>query len=314
MFDPDVERLLAAIAFKQAPPLEQLTVADARLAYRQSCAAFALPALTLPSVEDRTGPDGRPLRIYRPVTGDAALPWLFYLHGGGWVLGGLDTHDAICRGLAQGSGCCVVTPDYPLAPEHPFPAALDSVLATLAWLRTQTSELRLRPDRMAIGGDSAGANLAASCCLILQDAQLGDASLGAPRLQLLFYPATDLRATTDSYARVNSRVPLTGERMRWFIRHALRDPADALDWRASPLLAPSLAGLPPCLLITAGHDPLRDEGIAYAQRLEREGGRVTLLHLADQIHGFLTLGRALPRAARVLQQAAVELAVELALA
>ncbi|WP_428392130.1 alpha/beta hydrolase [Lichenicoccus sp.] len=308
MFDPDVERLLAAIAFRQAPPLEQLSVAEARLAYQQSCAAFALPAPTLPSVEDLPGPDGCALRIYRPVVGDASLPWLFYLHGGGWVMGGLDTHDAVCRNLAHGSGCCVIAPDYPLAPEHPFPAALDSVLATLAWLRTQADTLRLRPDRMAIGGDSAGANLAASCCLILRDT-----GLEAPRLQLLFYPATDLRATSDSYARVNSRVPLTGDRMRWFIRHTLRDPADALDWRASPLLAPSLAGLPPCLLVTAGHDPLRDEGIAYAQRLEHEGGRVTLLHLADQIHGFLTLGRALPRAARVLQQAAQELASQLAL-
>jgi acetyl esterase len=303
MFDPDVDRLLAAIALKQAPPLEQLDTETARQMYRESCAAFSLPPVALPAVEDHTAPDGSAVRIYRPVVDEVALPWLFYLHGGGWVLGGLDTHDSICRTLARDSGRCVVALDYPLAPEHPFPAALDSALSAIAWIRADPALFGIDPQRMAIGGDSAGAALAASCCLVLRET-----GLPLPRLQLLFYPATDLTASSESYARITSLVPLTASRMRWFLDRYLRDPEQALNWRASPLRAASLAGLPPAFLVTAGHDPLRDEGIAYGQRLEQEGVRTVHLHLGDQIHGFLTLGRALRRAGPVLEQAAHELA------
>lgn len=302
MFDPDVDRLLAAIALKQAPPLESLDVPTARGMFRESCAAFSLPSVALAQVEDRVAPGGAALRVYRPVAGEAGRPWLLYLHGGGWVLGDLDTHDPICRTLAQDSGRCVIALDYPLAPERPFPAALDSVLSAIRWITANPGLFGIDPVRMAIGGDSAGGALAASACIALREA-----GLPLPAFQLLFYPATDLTASSDSYGQITSTVPLTGSRMRWFLAHYLHDPDDALDWRASPLLATSLAGLPPAFVVTAGHDPLRDEGIAYAHRLERERVRVTHLHMGDQIHGFLTLGRALRRAVPVLEQAAREL-------
>ena len=295
-------RLLAALAQKQAPPLEQLEIGEARRQYRLSCSGFGLPVVSLPSIEDRVTPDGHGIRIYRPVDGDADLPWILYLHGGGWVLGDLDTHDPVCRLLARDSGCCVIALDYPLAPEHPFPAGLDSAFAAIAWIRGNAASFHVDPERMAIGGDSAGACLAASCCLMLRDA-----GMPAPRLQLLFYPATDLAADTQSYRRVTSEVPLTAARMHWFLDRYIGSTGQRLDWRASPLRAPSLSHLPPAFIVTAGRDPLRDEGIAFAQRLEQEGTRVTHLHLADQIHGFLTLGRTLRRAAVVLQQAAREL-------
>ena len=211
------------------------------------------------------------------------------------MIGGLDTHDGVCRALALQSGCMVVALDYPLAPEHPFPAALDSVIETIGWLRASAPALGFDPQRLAIGGDSAGANLAAVACLMLRDA-----GAARPVLQLLFYPATDLRAVSASYGRVTEGVLLTAARSRWFLQHYLSDFAQANDRRASPLLAPSLADLPPAWVLTVGHDPLRDEGIAYARRLEECGVPVTHLHLSDQIHGLLTLGRALPQAAVVI--------------
>ena len=302
MFDPDVERLLSAIALRRAPPLEQLGIEAAREEFRKTCASLGLPRVELPSVEDHTAPDGLGVRVYRPIEDDADQPWLLYLHGGGWVLGDLDTHDPLCRTLAKASGCCVVALDYPLAPEHPFPDALNNAIDAIAWIHARADLFRLDPMRMSIGGDSAGATLAISCCLTLRNT-----GVTAPLLQLLFYPATDLTASSESYARITDTVPLTASRMHWFLQQYLSDPAQALDWRASPLLAPSLAGLPPAFVVTAGHDPLRDEGIAYARRLEGEGVRVTHLHLGDQIHGFLTLGRVLRRATPVLEQAGREL-------
>ena len=280
-----------------------MTPLEARTAYRQSCAALALAPDRPVATEDHRTADGVPVRVYRPATDAVLAPCLLYLHGGGWVIGDLETHDGICRTLALEAGCAVVALDYPLAPEHPFPAAIDSVLATVAWLHRDGASIGIDATRLAIGGDSAGANLATVACLLLRDR--GEA---LPLMQLLFYPATDLRAQSGSYARITDGVPLTAARSRWFVRHYLQDLQHAQDWRASPLLAPSLAGLPPAWLLTVGHDPLRDEGIAYAHRLEEAGVVVAHLHVSDQIHGLLTLGRALPQAAPVLRQAAAVLA------
>nr|WP_321986806.1 alpha/beta hydrolase [uncultured Lichenicoccus sp.] len=288
------------LAVRPATPLERQTVGEARDAYRQSCASLGLrPAAEL-VVEAHASGSGLPLRLYRPLAeADGALPaCLLYLHGGGWVIGDLDTHDGICRTLALRSGCLVVSLDYPLAPEHPFPAAIEGVVETIGWLRDAAPALGFDPLRFAIGGDSAGANLATVACLLLREA--GEPM---PVLQLLFYPATDLRAGSGSYARVTEGVLLTAARSRWFLQHYLSEPGQTQDWRASPLLAPSLAGLPPAWILTVGHDPLRDEGTAYAKRLEEAGVVIAHLHLSDQIHGLLTLGRALPQAAVVLEQA-----------
>ncbi len=288
--------------------MERLTPDEARGAYRQSCAALGLsPAGGGLATQDLATGQGLRLRLYRPTAepqAQAGLPGcLLFLHGGGWVIGDLDTHDGICRALALRSGCMVAALDYPLAPEHPFPAAVDSVMNSIGWLMETASALGFDPRRFAIGGDSAGANLAAVACLLLRDA-----GAAMPVMQLLFYPATDLRAVSVSYERITDGVLLTASRSRWFLQHYLQEPGRAEDWRASPLLAPSLADLPPAWILTVGHDPLRDEGIAYARRLEDSGVPVAHLHLSDQIHGLLTLGRALPQASVVLEQAACALA------
>ena len=297
---------MAMLALRSATPLELVTPDEARSAYRQTCTALAASPAGALRVEDRSTDGGVPIRFYQPhgkPEAGAGLPaCLLFLHGGGWVIGDLDTHDGICRALALRSGCVVAALAYPLAPEHPFPAAIDSVVAALGWLRASAPALGFDARHFAIGGDSAGANLATVACL-----QLRDAGMAMPVMQMLFYPATDLRATSGSYRRITEGVLLTAARSRWFVQHYLRDPARATDWRASPLLAPSLAGLPPAWILTVGHDPLRDEGIAYARRLEESGVAVTHLHLSDQIHGLLTLGRALPQAAMVINQAALAL-------
>nr|WP_246526733.1 alpha/beta hydrolase [Plastoroseomonas hellenica] len=229
-----------------------------------------------------------PLRLYRGVGTMPAevLPCLLYLHGGGWVFGDLDTHDGVCRRLANDARCCVVSVDYRLAPEHPFPAAIEDAAAALAWVARNAAELGIDGARIAVGGDSAGGNLAAVLALMGRDGSL-------PRsvFQALLYPATDLTMASGSYARITEGVPLTATTMRWFIDHYTPDPASRQDWRASPLRATSLAGLPPALVLSCGLDPLCDEARHYAERLAAEGVRVTALHLGDHIHGLLTMGR-----------------------
>jgi acetyl esterase len=209
-----------------------------------------------------------------------------YFHGGGWVIGDLDTHDGLCRALADGADCCVISVDYRLAPEHRFPTAAMDAIAAWRWVSEQASALGLDPARIAAGGDSAGGNLAAVVCLAARDE-----GLAAPAGQILFYPVTDLAAVHESYARVTSGVPLTAELMMWFRDLYLSDVAERHHWRASPLRAANLGGLPPAFVLTLGLDPLCDEGIAYARRLDQEGVQVTHLHLPNQVHGFLGMGR-----------------------
>ena len=214
------------------------------------------------------------------------------------MLGGLDSHDGICRRLANLAACRVVAVDYRLAPEHPFPAAVEDAVAALSWTAANAAALGVDPVRLAVGGDSAGGTLAAVLALMGRDA-----SAPASVFQLLFYPAVDLAARSGSYARATGGLPLTGETMRHFVDRYVPDAARRLDWRASPLRATTLAGTPPALVVTVGHDPLADEGRAYATRLEAEGVRVAALHLADQVHGILTMSRVIGAADDVLQYA-----------
>jgi acetyl esterase len=209
-----------------------------------------------------------------------------YYHGGGWVLGDLDTHDVVCRALADGGRCVVIAVDYRLAPEHVFPAAVDDAAAAFAWVAQQAAALGIDPARIAVGGDSAGANLAAVLCLMVRDG-----AHPMPAAQILVYPVTDLTGSHESYRRVTSGVPLTAELMYWFRDLYLPAEADQLDWRASPLRVGHLRGLPPAFVLTAGQDPLCDEGVAYARTLDRDGVQVAHLHLPNQVHGFLTMGR-----------------------
>jgi acetyl esterase len=287
--DPDAQRLLDLVREAGRPAFETLTPAQAREAYSAGRAVLQPPPAPVALVRDLTapGPAGPiRLRLYRGPAGEGPLPALVYMHGGGWVIGDIDSHDGVCRALALAAGCAVVSVDYRLAPEHPFPAAVDDSAAAYAWVVEQAAALGIDPARIAVGGDSAGGNLAAVLAIMGRDG-----TLPAPCHQLLFYPATDLAMPRYPGAREMHGFPLSDVTMRWFGAHYMRSEADRMNWRASPARASSLVGVAPAFVLTAGHDPLFDEGQAYARRLEREGVRVLYVDFADQIHGFLTMGR-----------------------
>jgi acetyl esterase len=289
--DPDTQMVLDMIRVAGRPPFETLSPAEAREAYAASRKVLQLPPEDVAESRDVSiaGPLGDiPLRLYRPA-GTAAverLPALVYYHGGGWLLGDLDSHDGVCRRFANAARCRVISVDYRMAPEHRFPAAVDDCAAATRWVVAQADTLGVDATKIAVGGDSAGGNLAAVMALMARDGDL-------PPLvfQLLIYPATDMMMTTVSSQGIGPGVPLTSATMKWFIDYYMRDAADARDWRASPLRATDLSGTAPALVLTCTHDPLCDEGIAYARRLEREGVRVVHLHFSDQIHGFMSMGR-----------------------
>lgn len=289
-----------------SPALGSLPPTEARRAYMASRRVFQPPPDPVDSIEDIVipGPGGDlPLRLYRGAPADAGpLPCLLFLHGGGWVLGNLESHEGICRRIAAGAGCCVVAVDYRLAPEHPFPAAIDDAMAAAHWITANAAERGIDPTRLAVGGDSAGGNLAAVIAIMARDG-----TVPPVMHQVLLYPVTDLRMTGDSYERVTSGVPLTANAMQYFIGHYAPRPADRNDWRASPMLATTLEDTAPALVLTCGHDPLCTEGQLYADRLEREGVPVAILHLSDQAHGILNLGKAIGAATVVLDFVAATL-------
>ena len=289
--DPDVENLLELARKAGRPPFEALTPEQARAAYAASWDVLQPPAAEVGSVRDVTiaGKAGDlRLRVYRGIGTQAGepLPCLVFLHGGGWVIGNLESHDRICRCLANRARICVVAVDYRLAPEHRYPAAVDDCVTALEWVAGNAGTLGVAPGRIGIGGDSAGGNLAAVLALMGRDGSAPPAMF-----QALLYPVVDLTAASASYRRVTSGVPLTAATMHYFIDHYTPAASDRLDWRASPLLAKSLAGTPPALVLTVAHDPLCDEGVAYARRLEDDGVRVTALHLSDHMHGMLMHGK-----------------------
>ena len=294
MLDPQAQALIDLIAERGIPPTHTLSPSDARAFYRER-RTFSQPApRALAEVRDLSapGPLGAiPLRLYRPAGVASPAPTLVYFHGGGWVIGDLDTHDVLCRQLADEAGCVVVAVDYRMGPEHRFPAAPDDCLAATRWLQAQAGPLGLDAARFAVGGDSAGGNLAAVVCLAWRDA--GEA---VPlRFQLLIYPATDMRATAPSHSSNGQGYVLTSDTIAYFQSHYLgRDQLG--DWRASPLLHANLAGLPPALVLTAGFDPLRDEGRQYADALSAAGTSAQYVCFERQIHGFITMGRVIDEA------------------
>ena len=289
--DPQVEALLELGRKAARPPFEALTPDEARAAYAASWDVLQPAAAEVASVRDVAiaGEGGAlPLRIYRGIgtAPDERVPCMVFLHGGGWVIGNLESHDRLCRLLANKARICVVAVDYRLAPEHRYPAATTDAASALGWVVANVDALCIAPGRIGLGGDSAGGNLAAVLALMGRDG-----SAPATMFQALIYPVVDLTARSASYQRVTAGVPLTAATMHYFIDHYAPDPATRTDWRASPLLARSLAGTPPALVMTVAHDPLCDEGQAYARRLEDEGVRVTALHLADHMHGMLMHGK-----------------------
>jgi acetyl esterase len=244
-----------------------------------------------------------PVRVYRPAA-EGPLPAIAYYHGGGFVIGSLDTHDGTCRALANATGCAVVSVDYRLAPEHRFPAAPEDCWSALAWMASEGEALGLDPERLAVAGDSAGGNLAAATALLARER--------GPelRFQLLVYPVTDHGFDTPSYLENGEGYFLSAAMMRWFWQQYLEDASHGADPLASPLRAADLAGLPEALVLTAEYDPLRDEGEAYAARLRAAGVPTELQRYPGQIHGFFSMfdlmddGRAaILTAARALRRA-----------
>ncbi len=278
------------------PPIDRLSPAEARRQYREARAALRPPPPDLPEVRDLNA-EGKAglikLRLYRPAVG--VLPAFVFFHGGGWVVGDLDTHDAVCRQIARESGAIVIAVDYRLAPEHIFPAASDDAWSATTWIAAHAGDLGIDPARIAVGGDSAGGGLAASVALMARDSRKLRLAL-----QALVYPVLDLRAETDSYSRYAEGYLLTRAAMKWYIAQYAPTPEAVNDWHASPLLAPWVHSVAPALIITAEMDPLVDEGESYARRLR--GARVPVDYqvVAGMIHGFLTMGGKVDAANRVI--------------
>jgi acetyl esterase len=297
MLDPQVKALLDLLVASGIPPLQTLSPAQARDAVLRRRTLTQADAPTVERVRDHAiGRDGDALRLvvreYRPTGAGTqrALPALIYLHGGGWTVGSVETYDVFCRTLSNGSGCVVLSVDYRLAPEFAFPAAYEDSLAAFRWAVHQADALGIDARRIAIGGDSAGGNLAAAACLALRTEPV------QPAFQLLIYPATDQRLAAPSHQTNGQGYFLTSDLIDWFRGNYLPVPADYADWRASPLLAPSHEALPPALVLTAGYDPLRDEGLQYADALSSAGVPTEYVCFERQIHGFITMNRIISEA------------------
>ena len=310
MLDPQAKALLDLMIERGVPATHTLSPQDARRFYRERRSATQPEPRAVAEVRNLTasGPHGAiALRLYRPAGAARPAPTLVYYHGGGWTMGDLDTHDVLCRQLADESGFVVVSVDYRMGPEHRFPAAVDDVLAATRWLQAQADELGLDASRFAVGGDSAGGNLAAVVALAWRDA--GEA---VPlKFQLLIYPATDMRMGSPSHTSNGQGYLLTADTIQYFRSHYLA-PEEYADWRASPLLHADLSGLPPALVITAGFDPLRDEGRQYADALSAAGSPAQYVCFERQIHGFITMGRLLGEADTAISLCAAALRRSLA--
>ena len=309
MLHPQARALLELIESRDIPPTHLLPAAEARAGYRDRRFFLQPDPPAVAESRDIAADCGDglvvPLRAYRPAGSDAAavLPVLVYFHGGGWTIGDLDTHDVLCRELANGSGCAVVAVDYRVGPEQRFPAAVDDCIAATRWVHEHAAELKVDPARLAVGGDSAGGNLAA---VVTIDAR--DAGATPPiAFQLLIYPATDMRCVAESHRTNGEGYLLTRETIEYFRAHYIDDARHYDDWRASPLLAADLSNLPPAFVLTAGYDPLRDEGLAYSQRLTESGSRSTHVCFERQIHGFITMGRVVDEANAAVAMCAAEL-------
>lgn len=307
MLHPQAQAFLDLLEARKVPPTHTLPVDDARRFYRERRAVTQPEPGAVAEVRELSAPGlhgAIAMRLYRPLGSDAkaVLPVLVYYHGGGWTIGDLDTHDTLCRELCNQSACAVVAVDYRMGPEHRFPAAVDDVLSATRWVRDHAATLGVDAARIAVGGDSAGGNLAAVVALAARDA--GDLPIA---FQLLIYPATDMRRQHPSHTSNGQGYVLTADTMNYFHDHYIDDVKHDLDWRASPLLHENLKGLPPALVITAGYDPLRDEGLDYARALTDAGNSVSYVCFERQIHGFITMGRILDEARTAVGLCASEL-------
>ena len=281
---PQIQRVLQVMAEANLKPIEAMTPAEAREQIEATAQGRKAEPLLVDRVQERlvSGPAGDiRLRLYWPDKA-APLPAIVYYHGGGHVIGSLDTHDLVARNLCAGAEALVTSVDYRMGPEHRFPAAVDDSFAALKWVHTNAKELGADPNRIGVHGDSAGANLAAVVALMARDA-------GGPRLRLqsLVYPVADYGLVGDSYDKYAQGYDLlTRESMVWFRNHYLHSPKDAEDWRASPINAPSLGDVAPAIVITAECDVLHDDGKRYTEALHRAGVPVEYKEYPGMIHGF----------------------------
>jgi acetyl esterase len=308
--------ILDQFADFKAPPLETLSPGNARNlptlknAVEEMSAQGVvkrLAAVAKPMPEPVGGishvvipsPGGDVLaRVYTPK-GAGPFPVLVYFHGGGWVIANLDVYEPSCRALCNAAECVVVSAAYRQAPEHKFPAAVDDAHAAVQWALSNAATVNGDPSRVAVGGESAGGNLATVSCLIAKER-----SAPMPVFQLLIYPVTDLASEPPSYAENRDAKPLNAAMMPWFKKHYLADLSEALDPHASPARSRNLGGLPPALIITAGSDPLRDDGEMYAEKLRKAGVPVQYTCYDDLMHEFFGLSGVLPRAKEALDEAA----------
>src|SRR5712672_3667770 len=295
--DPDAAAVFKAFQEAGRPPYETVSPAEARELYLKGRVVTNPEPPELKSVQPLAipSPDGPiPARIYTPSRlrqTDGLAPCLVFFHGGGWVIGDLDSHDVVCRKLADEGELIVVSVDYRLAPEHKFPAAVDDAIAATRWIAEHAKQHGIDASRLMVGGDSAGGNLAAVVAIAARDGNGPDIAG-----QVLIYPAIDFAMTHPSHREPETSILLTHSVIRWFRDHYLNGAADVGDWRASPARAKTFAGLPPAYVLTAGADPLRDEGDEHARRLKEAGVTVTYRTFPGQFHGFFTMGKLLQQA------------------
>ena len=297
---PQVKKILEEAASLGLPDYQDLSPAAARKQMLDLTPPVD-PLLAVKRVENLMipGPKGEiPIRLYYP-SGDPPFAVLVYFHGGGWVMGDLATHHGVCHALAKRSSCLVVSVDYRLAPEHRYPAAVEDAYAATSWVAQNTDAIQADPDRLAVGGDSAGGHLAAVVTLMARDRK-------GPRidLQVLIYPITDCNFSTSSYVENKEGYMLTSDLMRWFWNHFIDDEGQANDPYVSPLRAKNFSDLPQAVIITAEYDPLRDEGEAYGKRLLEAGVKVTLSRYPGMIHGFIRMTAQLDNAKEAVDEIA----------
>ncbi len=307
--DPQVKALLEAAARSGRKPINHFPPLEARVQFKEMRKPLLPPTPPIGAVRDFAVAGRRgaiPVRHYRPVgkNPDDQLPVLIYFHGGGWVVGDLESHDSLCRQLANGAECALIAVDYRMGPEHKFPAAVDDAEDVVRHVADHAAALTIDPSRIAVGGDSAGGNLATIVAMLWRDSRHP-----VIKCQLLIYPATDLAADRPSHFEFAEGYNLTRDLILYFRGHYLNDITEIKDWRASPLLAADHSGLPPAHIITAGFDPLRDEGKAYAETLAAAGVKVKYRCYAGMIHGFITMSGVL----RVANEAIADCAAELKL-
>src|SRR5215216_7477788 len=297
VLDPDAAAVYKAYQEAGRPPYETVSPTEARQLYLAGRVVSNPEPPELESAKPLSipAPHGSiPARIYTPKTlrkTNGLSPCLVFFHGGGWVIGNIESHDVVCRKLAHEGELIVISVDYRLAPEHKFPAAADDCVAATKWVADNAKQLGIDAMRLMVGGDSAGGNLAAVVALAARDGN-------GPKLagQVLIYPATDFAMKHPSHSEPETSILLTHSVIKWFSNHYLGGAADIDHWKASPARAKTLAGLPPSYVLTAGADPLRDEGAEYAARLKEAGVPMTYRHFPGQFHGFFTMGKLLPQA------------------